>query len=74
MKDKIIEIIAKQLNLNPNEIDENSSLKLDLGADSLDLVAIVSNVEELLKIEIDLTEVSKLDSIKEIEDYIEAKK
>ncbi|MCI9073453.1 MAG: acyl carrier protein [Lachnospiraceae bacterium] len=52
MLEKVKEIIAKQLNLDVDEITENTSFKDDLGADSLDLFELVMAFEEEYDIEI----------------------
>ena len=46
MLEKVKEIIAKQLNLDVDEITESTSFKDDLGADSLDLFELVMAFEE----------------------------
>ena len=38
MLEKIREVIAEQLDVNPDEITEDTNLQDDLGADSLDIV------------------------------------
>lgn len=49
--DKIKEIVAKHLDLNPNEVDINTPLsKLKKPMDELDVVEIIMNVEEAFKI------------------------
>lgn len=50
--EKVKEIIAKQLNLDVDEITESTSFKDDLGADSLDLFELVMAFEEEYDIEI----------------------
>lgn len=52
MLEKVKEIIAKQLNLDVDEINENTSFKDDLGADSLDLFELVMAFEEEYDVEI----------------------
>ena len=52
MLEKEKEIIAKQLNLDVDEITESTSFKDDLGADSLDLFELVMAFEEEYDIEI----------------------
>ena len=54
MLEKVKEIIAKQLNLDVDEITESTSFKDDLGADSLDLFELVMAFEEEYDIEIHL--------------------
>ena len=52
MLEKITEIIVEQLNITGVEITEDTSLKDDLGADSLDLVEILMSLEEEFNISI----------------------
>lgn len=52
MLEKVKEIIAKQLNLDVDEITESTSFKDHLGADSLDLFELVMAFEEEYDIEI----------------------
>ena len=42
MKDKIIDIIAKQLDIEVTEISDTTFIVEDLGADSLDIIEILS--------------------------------
>ena len=44
--DKVIELISKQLNRPANEITNDKEIVKDLGADSLDVVEMVMNIEE----------------------------
>ena len=46
MLEKMRPIIAEQLNVQESEIKENTKLKEDLGADSLDLFELVMAEEE----------------------------
>lgn len=50
--EKLQAIIAKVLNLETDEISEESTFVDDLGADSLDLFQIVMEIEEVFDIEI----------------------
>lgn len=72
MLEKVKEIIAKQLNLDVDEITESTSFKDDLGADSLDLFELVMAFEEEYDIEIpseDLEDIATVgDIIKLMED------
>ena len=47
MLEKITEIIVEQLNITGVEITEETSLKDDLGADSLDLLELVMAFESV---------------------------
>lgn len=50
---KFIEIIAKYANYDPDKLTEDMSFSDDLGIDSLDMVDIISALEDEFKIEID---------------------
>ena len=52
MLEKMRPIIAEQLNVQESEIKENTKLKEDLGADSLDLFELVMAMEEEFGVEI----------------------
>jgi acyl carrier protein len=44
--DKVQEMIAKQLNLQPSDVAPEKEIVKDLGADSLDVVEMLMNLEE----------------------------
>lgn len=44
--DKVKELMAQQLNKKPEEITEDKEIVKDLGADSLDVVEMLMNLEE----------------------------
>lgn len=73
MLEKMKEIIAEQLNLDTTEITPDTSFKDDLGADSLDLFEVVMSLEEEYDVEIPPEEVSGLNTIAEVMDYLKAK-
>ena len=58
--EKIREIIAEVLNLDPEEIRMDSAFVDDLGADSLDVFQIIMGIEETFDIEIDNEEAEKI--------------
>ena len=53
MLEKIKEILVEQLNCDADSINEDTSFKDDLGADSLDLYEMVMALEDEYGIEID---------------------
>jgi acyl carrier protein len=53
LTDKIIKIIAKELDVSTGSIKQDTSIQEDLGADSLDVINIVMAVENKFNIEID---------------------
>ncbi len=73
MLERIKEIIAEQLNLDAAEIKPETSFKDDLGADSLDLFEVVMSIEEEYDVEIPPEEVSNLNTVAEVIDYLKAK-
>ena len=50
--EKLQEIIADVLNVNPDEITMDTTFVDDLGADSLDIFQIIMGIEEAFDIEI----------------------
>lgn len=50
--EKLKEIVAEVLNVDPNEITMETTFVADLGADSLDIFQIVMGIEEAFDIEI----------------------
>jgi acyl carrier protein len=50
--DDVKEVVVEQLNVNPDEVKEESKFVEDLGADSLDVVELVMALEEKFDIEI----------------------
>lgn len=69
--EEVKKILAKRVDISDLTLD--SSLT-DLGLDSLDLVEIMLEIEEVLGIEFDNEEIAHLHSLKEVVDLIEAKK
>lgn len=69
--EEVKKILAKRVDISGLTLD--SSLT-DLGLDSLDLVEIMLEIEEVLGIEFDNEEIAHLHSLKEVVDLIEAKK
>lgn len=66
--EKIKSIISEVLNLEEEEINEDSKLVDDLGADSLDVFQIVMGIEEEFDVEIDN---EKIETISTVGDVIE---
>ena len=75
--DKLKEIIAEVLNVDPNELTEETTFMEDLGADSLDLFQIVMGIEEAFQIEVVPEEAEKITTVGEalqlIQDAVEEK-
>ena len=67
---KIISLTAKQLGLGEDEISLDSNFMDDLGADSLDTVELVMNIEEEFGIEIPDDEVAEMPTVKSMLNYL----
>ena len=72
-QDKITEIVAKQLGIEPGSVDPNVPLsKQKVAADELDVVEIVMSIEEELDVEIKDEEIG--DTVGEITESLSVKK
>jgi acyl carrier protein len=71
--EKVKEIIAKQLGVNPTEVTPEASFVEDLGADSLDTVELVMAFEEAFNIEIPDEDAEKIAKVKDAVEYIKKK-
>ena len=69
--EKVIDIIAEELSVDPSEITEDSNLVEDLDADSLAVVDLVMSIEDAFDVEIPDTEVENLKTVGEIVQFIE---
>jgi acyl carrier protein len=73
VEEKVKEIIAKQLGVNPAEVTPEASFVEDLGADSLDTVELVMAFEEAFNIEIPDEDAEKIVKVKDAAEYIKKK-
>ncbi len=64
-------IIADNLNISKDKVTLNANLADDLGADSLDAVEIIMNLEESFNISIADDAAEKIKTVKDLVDYIE---
>ena len=68
--EKLQEIISKVLNIDENEIQMDSKITEDLGADSLDVFEMVMGIEEAFDLEIDNDDVEKIVTVGDIVEQI----
>lgn len=73
MLEKIKEMVAEQLNVEAADMTAETSFKDDLGADSLDLFELVTNLEDEYEIEIPSEELENLTTIGAVADYLKSK-
>ena len=71
MKEKIIEVLSKQLRIEPSDINEDSNIMEDLGADSLDLVEILMTLESEMGITITDDEALGLKTVGDVVEFLE---
>lgn len=70
--EKVKELIADRLDVEDKDsISEDSSITDDLGADSLDVVDLVMDIEENFSIEIPEDQVENIKTVGDIVKYIE---
>ena len=70
--DKVKEVIIDKLGVEEEKIVSEASFVDDLGADSLDTVELIMQLEEEFGIEIPDEEAEKMTTVKSVVDYIEA--
>ena len=73
MLERVKEIIAEQLNVEAEDITEETSFKEDLGADSLDLFEIVMAFEDEYNVEIPSEELEGLATVGDVLNYLKDK-
>ncbi len=69
--DKVKEILAEQLDIDPETIEMTSNLQTDLGADSLDAIDIVMSIEDQYGIEVPDSVIENMRSVEDIVSFIE---
>jgi len=74
MVEEIIEALCEQLKVDPSTVNENTSVLDDLGADSLDIVELLMTLEDKYGVIVPDDEATKLKTVKDIAEYIEANK
>ena len=74
MEQKVITLIANQLNLPVEKVELNSLVVEDLGADSLDIVEMLMTLEEEFGVTLSDEQAGKLKTVKDICDAIAALK
>ena len=70
-QERLIGIIAKQLDVDENNVTPDSSFMEDLGADSLDFVELAMALEEEFDIEIPDSDVEKIQTVQDALSYLD---
>ena len=72
MLENIKALLAEELGVNADEITAETSFKEDLGADSLDLFELVTNLEEEYNIEIPAEQLEEMTTVGKVIDYLKS--
>lgn len=72
--EKLSELIVDRLGVSADEINEDSRFRDDLGADSLDVVELIMEVEDEFDVEIPDEQAEKLHTVLDVVKYIENNK
>lgn len=71
MKERILQIIAEQFNIDKDELTEDMNFQDDLNADSIELVELVMTIEEEFETEVSEEDLEKLKTIGDVIEYVE---
>ncbi|WP_028517149.1 acyl carrier protein [Ruminococcus flavefaciens] len=69
--EKLKDIIAEQLSVEADEVSLESNIQDDLGADSLDVVDLITTIEDEFDISIPDEAVEEIKTVGDIVNYIE---
>ncbi len=69
--ERVIDIVSEQLGVNKEQVSRETSFVNDLGADSLDTVELVMELEEEFDINIPDDAAEKIQTVGQAIDYIE---
>ena len=70
VEEKVKDIVAKQLDVDKDKVNPETSFISDLGADSLDIVELVMEFEEAFDITIQDEDAENIKTVGEAIDYI----
>ena len=69
--EKLKDIIAEQLSVDADEVNMDSNIQDDLGADSLDVVDLITTIEDEFDLSIPDEAVEEIKTVGDIVNYIE---
>jgi len=73
LEERVVKLVMEQLDVTKEECVPEASFIDDLGADSLDLVELIMEMEEAFGIEIADDELEKIRTIKDVIDFLKSK-
>ena len=71
VEERVIELVSENLGVNKEQVNRKTSFIEDLGADSLDIVELIMELEEEFEINIPDEQAEKIKTVGEAIDYIE---
>lgn len=73
LENRISEIIVSRLNVKPEEVTATAHLKDDLGADSLDMVDLMMDLEDTFNLKISDEEGNTLQTVGAVVGFLQSK-
>lgn len=73
LEEKVIKLVMEQLDVTREQCVSEASFIDDLGADSLDIVELLMEMEEAFGVEIADEELEKISTIKDVIDFLKQK-
>lgn len=70
--DRVKSIVVERLGVDEEEVTMEASFKDDLGADSLDVVELVMELEDEFELEISDEDAEKITTVGEVVEYIQS--
>lgn len=71
MKEKVLLIIAEQLNMEPEDLEPEMDFVDDLNQDSIELVELIMSLEDEFGIEVDEEKLEQVRTIGDVLDLVE---
>lgn len=71
MKDKVLDIIAEQLNIEPEDLKPEMDFVDDLNQDSIELVELIMSLEDEFGIEVDEEKLEQIRTVGDVLDLVE---
>ncbi|MDX9745120.1 MAG: acyl carrier protein [Syntrophales bacterium] len=73
LEEKVISLIVEQLDITREECVPEASFIDDLGADSLDLVELIMEMEETFHIQVADEELEKIRTVQDVIDFLKSR-
>lgn len=74
MYEQIVDILAKQLQIDPSKISEDTDIVEDLGADSLDIVEVLMELEQTFSVSVPDEQIADFRTPRDIYSFIASQK